>query len=105
MIGNTNLIVHRLLEERAVPYSVLVTLFRKGNGHMIVSFRSRNGEALRVATLFQGGGHPNASGTTLPQSVRDHESAAFYLKQALDPKMGKAGGLNSLESAFAGLKL
>ena len=105
VVGNTNLIVHRLLEEKAVPYSVLVTFFRKGNNQMVVSFRSQNGEALKVASQFQGGGHPNAAGTTLPQSVRDHEAAAFYLKQALSPRATRGAGLNSLESAFSSLRL
>lgn len=104
VVGNTNLIVHRLLERQATPFAVLVTLFKKGNGSMVVSFRSRNGEALKMANVLQGGGHPNAAGTTLPQSIRDHESAALYLKQALAPKMPKQTGLNSLEGALSGLK-
>lgn len=85
VVGNTNVIVHQLLERGATTHPVLATLFKKGNGAFIVSFRSRNGEALKVAARFDGGGHPNASGTTLPRSVNDHESAVQYLRQHLAP--------------------
>lgn len=106
VVGNTNLIVHRLLGEKAVPFPVLMTFFKKGNGQIIVSFRSQNGEALRVARHLQGGGHPNAAGTTLPQNVRDFEAGVHYVRQALQPRGDSGGGgLNSLEAAFAGLKL
>jgi hypothetical protein len=104
LVGNTNLIVHRLLESKATPYTVLVSLFRRGNGPFIASFRSQNGEAIKVAAQLQGGGHPNAAGTTLPQSVRDVAAAAAYLRQVLNPKL-PAAGLNSMENALAGLKL
>src|SRR5262249_41151905 len=43
VIGNTNLIVHQLLEQKATPYPVLMTLFRRTNGLIIASLRSRNG--------------------------------------------------------------
>src|SRR5882762_6951349 len=46
VIGNNNLIVHQLLEQRATAYPVLLTLFRRSNNVIIASFRSRNGEAL-----------------------------------------------------------
>lgn len=85
VVGNTNVIVHQLLERGATTHPVLATLFKKGNGAFIVSFRSRNGEALKVATRFEGGGHPNAAGTTLPRSVNDHEAAKEYLRQRLNP--------------------
>jgi hypothetical protein len=49
VIGNTNLIVHQLLEARATPYPVLITLFKKANNQIIVSLRSKNSEAIRVA--------------------------------------------------------
>jgi len=60
VIGSNNLIVHQLLEQKATRYAVLVTLFRRSNNVIIASFRSRNGEALKIAERFQGGGHVNA---------------------------------------------
>lgn len=99
VIGNNNLIVHQLLEEQATAYTVLVTLFRRTNGVMIASLRSRNGEALAVAEKLQGGGHPNASGATLPRSVKNIPDAVNYLRQLLNPK--PEDGLNSLEGLFA----
>lgn len=104
VVGNTNLIVHRLLQENTTQYPVLATLFKKANGAIVVSFRSRNGEALKMAVKLQGGGHPNAAGTTLPQGVRDYEAGVAYLRQALNPRMPKGGGFNSLEDSFGGLK-
>src|SRR6185295_8481287 len=80
IIGNTNLIVHQLLEQQATRFPVLVTLFRRSNNIIIVSFRSRNGEALKVAEKFQGGGHATACGATLPQSVRTVPDAINYLR-------------------------
>jgi hypothetical protein len=96
VVGNTNVIVHQLLEQCVTPHAVLATLFKKGNGAFIVSFRSRNGEALKVATQLDGGGHPNASGTTLPRSVNDHEAAAEYIRQRLNPTL-PASSLNGME--------
>jgi hypothetical protein len=96
VVGNTNVIVHQLLEQCVTPHAVLATLFKKGNGAFIVSFRSRNGEALKVATRLDGGGHPNASGTTLPRSVNDHEGAAEYIRQRLNPTL-PASSLNGME--------
>lgn len=101
VIGNNNLIVHRLLEEQATPYPVLVTLFRRGNGLVIASLRSRNGEALKVAEKLQGGGHANACGATLPRSVKTIPDAVGYLRQVLNPK--QSAPLNSLESLFDSL--
>ena len=105
VVGNTNLVVHQLLEKRITPYPVLVTLFRKANGPVIVSVRSRNGEAAKVAERLQGGGHPNASGATLPRSVRSIPDAIAYLRQVLDPSPCQPMPLHSLESLFAGLEL
>ena len=96
VVGNTNVIVHQLLEQCVTPHAVLATLFKKGNGAFIVSFRSRSGEALKVATRLDGGGHPNASGTTLPRSVNDHEAAAEYIRQRLNPTL-PASSLNGME--------
>jgi len=102
VIGNNNLIVHQLLEQRATTYPVLLTLFRRANGVIIASLRSRNGEALKVAEKLQGGGHANASGATLPRSVRAIPDAVNYLRQALNPK--KDAPLNSLEGIFDALE-
>jgi oligoribonuclease NrnB/cAMP/cGMP phosphodiesterase (DHH superfamily) len=103
VIGNNNLIVHQLLEQRATRFPVLVTLFRRTNSVVIASFRSRNGEALKIAEKFQGGGHANASGATLPKSVRSIADAISYLRQVLNPK--KDPQLNSLESLFDSIDL
>jgi hypothetical protein len=103
IVGNVNLIVHRLLEQKATPYPVLLTLFRKGNGTIIASLRSQNGEALKVAEKLQGGGHPNAAGATLPRSVRQLGDAVSYLRQAFNPVPSREAGLTSLENAFAAL--
>jgi oligoribonuclease NrnB/cAMP/cGMP phosphodiesterase (DHH superfamily) len=103
VIGNNNLIVHQLLEQEATRYPVLVTLFRRANGAVIASLRSRNGEALKIAEKLQGGGHANASGATLPRSIRTIPDAVNYLRQVLNPK--KEEPLNSLEDIFAAIDL
>ena len=103
VIGNNNLIVHQLLEQQATDYPVLLTLFRRANGVIIASLRSRNGEALKVAERLQGGGHANACGATLPRSVKSVPDALNYLRQTLNPK--KEEPLNSLEDVFASLDL
>jgi oligoribonuclease NrnB/cAMP/cGMP phosphodiesterase (DHH superfamily) len=104
VIGNNNLIVHQLLERQATKYPVLITLFRRAANTIIVSFRSRNGEALKVAEKLQGGGHANACGATLPKSVRTISDAIAYLRQILNPRRD-APLNNSLESLFAGLEI
>jgi oligoribonuclease NrnB/cAMP/cGMP phosphodiesterase (DHH superfamily) len=101
VIGNSNLIVHQLLEQGATKYPVLLTLIRRGNGMIIASLRSRNGEALKVAEKLQGGGHANACGATLPRSLKNISDAITYLRQLLNPKKDS---LNSLESVFASLE-
>lgn len=101
VVGNTNLVVHRLLEEAATPYPVLLTLFRKGAGTVLVSLRSRQGGALKVAQQLQGGGHPNAAGATLPRSVQNIPDAIIYLRQLLKPTPAKPT-LNPLEDLLAG---
>jgi oligoribonuclease NrnB/cAMP/cGMP phosphodiesterase (DHH superfamily) len=103
IIGNNNLIVHQLLEKEATKYPVLLTLFRRANGVIIASLRSRNGEALKIAEKLQGGGHANASGATLPRSIKTIPDAVNYLRQALNPKKEEA--LNSLEDIFASIDL
>ena len=103
VIGNNNLIVHQLLEQQATKYPVLMTLFRRANGVVIASLRSRNGEALKIAEKLQGGGHANASGATLPKTVRTIPEAVYYLRQVLNPK--KESPLNNLEALFASIEL
>jgi oligoribonuclease NrnB/cAMP/cGMP phosphodiesterase (DHH superfamily) len=101
VIGSSNQIVHQLLERGLTQYTVLITLFRRGN-LIFASFRSRNGEALKLAVRFQGGGHANASGAILPKSVRTIEDGVDFLKQMLNPKPDAK--LNTLESLFAGIE-
>jgi hypothetical protein len=103
VVGNTNLIVHQLLESGATKYPVLLTLFKKANNQIIVSLRSKNGEALQIATKLQGGGHANASGAVLPRSVRNVGDAIDYLQRVLTVTLGPTP-LNSLEGAFAMLE-
>jgi hypothetical protein len=100
VVGNNNLIVHQLLETQATRFPVLVTLFRRGN-LVFASFRSRNGEALKLAEKFQGGGHPNAAGAILPKSIRNVPDAVEYLRQLLNSKRDTP--LNNLESLFASI--
>lgn len=102
VVGNNNLIVHQLLEE-GVKYPVLITLFRRATGVIIASFRSRNGEALKIAEKLQGGGHPNACGATLPRSARSLADAVVYLRQVLNPRK-ETTPLNGLEGLFAELE-
>jgi len=103
VIGNNNLIVHQIMEQQASAYPVLVTLFRRSNGAIIVSLRSRNGEALKVAEKLQGGGHANACGASLPRSIKTIPDAVNYLRQVLNPK--KDAPLNSLENLFASIDM
>ncbi len=105
VVGNTNQVVHQLLEQRATPYPVLITLFRRGNGMILVSLRSRTGEALKVAEKLQGGGHANASGAILPRSIQNIPDAIAYLRQVLNPPPARGSPLNSLESLFDAIEL
>lgn len=104
VIGSSNQIVHQLLESRETKYPVLMTLFRRSNS-IFASFRSRNGEALAIATKFQGGGHANAAGAILPRSVRTVEDGIEFVQKALNPKPMNNSSLNNLEGLFAGLDL
>jgi oligoribonuclease NrnB/cAMP/cGMP phosphodiesterase (DHH superfamily) len=99
VVGNNNLIVHQLLEQAATRYPVLITMFRRANGVIIASLRSRNGEAIKIAEKLQGGGHANACGAVMPRSVKTIPDAVAYLRQVLNPK--KNTPLNSLESLFS----
>ncbi|MGE3309697.1 MAG: DHH family phosphoesterase [Limisphaerales bacterium] len=101
-VGNSNLILHELLRSPDCRHAVLVTLIRKAATGVIVSLRSRNGEALGIAQKLQGGGHPNAAGATLPRSIQSVPDAVEYLQKVLDPK---PVGAASLESAFTDLRL
>ena len=104
IIGNNNLIIHQLLEQQATKYSVLLTLFRRGN-IVFASFRSRNGEALKTAEKFQGGGHANAAGALLPKSIRNIPDGVDYLRQILNVNnQTHQTRLNSLESLFASIE-
>ncbi len=103
-IGDTNYIVHQLLNDPEQKYEALITFFKKPSGPVTASIRSQNGEALGLAKKLQGGGHPNAAGTTLPRSVTTFEGAVAYLGQVLAPVKGreteKATGTEALfESA------
>ena len=102
VVGNNNQIVHQLLERQVTRFPVLVTLFRRATGVIIASIRSRNGEALKVATKLQGGGHANACGAVLPKSVRNIPEAVQYLRQILNPPA--EAPLNSLADLFGGLE-
>jgi hypothetical protein len=104
VIGNNNLIIHQMLERQAAPYPVLVTLFKKANNAIVVSLRSRQGEALRLAERLQGGGHPNAAGATLPRSVRSIDDAVAYLKLTLEPAPPKNAPLGVLGDLFAAIE-
>jgi hypothetical protein len=101
VVGNVNLIIHQMLDEKATAFPVLLTLHRRGNGLMVVSLRSRTGDALKVAEKLKGGGHPNAAGATLPRSVQNYDEAVDYLRRTLDPFKQQEAGLSSLEDAFS----
>jgi hypothetical protein len=105
VVGNINLVVHHLLEKKATPYPVLATLFRRGAAGIVVSLRSRNGEALKIAEKLQGGGHLNACGATLPRSVKNIPDALVYLRQVLDTSPRRDTPLNNLESLFASIEV
>jgi hypothetical protein len=105
VVGNTNLIVHQLLEKQATKYPVLMTLFRKANNAVVVSLRSRNGDALKVAERLQGGGHANACGATLPRSVKNIPDAIDYLRFVLEVSPKKDAPLNSLAGLLEGLEI
>lgn len=109
-IGNTNLIVHRMLNTGDTKYAVLVSIYRKGMGSFVVSFRSRHGEALAVAQKFEGGGgHPNAAGAMLPRGVNTYDDAVEYLRLRLNLAQNSSSVLQVpvdpvLNEPFAGLK-
>ena len=103
-VGNTNLIVHQILNQRAVPHPVVVSLHRRGNGTYVASFRSLKGEALGVAQQFEGGGgHPNASGATLPR-LNGLDAAIEHLRIRLSSGCRDGEGGFSMSDAFGSLK-
>jgi nanoRNase/pAp phosphatase (c-di-AMP/oligoRNAs hydrolase) len=104
VVGNVNWIVHHLLEKNDTPFPALLTLFRKGNGTMIVSLRSRNGQAIKIAEKLNGGGHPNAAGATLPRSIQDVSSAIEYLKRQFAPAPLSLDEPPNLETALENLE-
>lgn len=104
VVGNTNLIVHQLLEQQATRFPVLMTMYRKANNAIVVSLRSKNGEALKIAEKLQGGGHANACGAVLPRSVKSIPDGILYIRQVLNPPPRKDEGLNNLESLFEAIE-
>jgi nanoRNase/pAp phosphatase (c-di-AMP/oligoRNAs hydrolase) len=72
---------------------------------IVASFRSRNGDAIKVAEKFQGGGHANAAGAILPKSIRNIPDALDYLRQILNVKSQvNHAPINSLENLFAAIE-
>lgn len=106
-IGNTNLVVHELLNRAATKYPILVTLYRRGAGVYVASFRSKNGEALAAAQKIDGGGgHANAAGATLPR-LTDHDAAVQHLRTRLNPTPPpptSRPGFTTMAGAFGGLE-
>jgi len=102
VVGNVNWIVHQLLERGDTPFQVLLSLIRKSNGLVIASLRSRNGEAVKIASILNGGGHPNACGATLPRGVQTIPDALDYLRRLLAPgtHVESAAETEDLERAF-----
>ena len=100
-VGDNNTIVHELLTDDDIPYPVLATLATRFRS-VSISLRSQNGEALSVAKQLQGGGHPNASGASLPNTVQRIPDAVDYLKKVLNPEL-EGEELGNLESALKGL--
>lgn len=103
VVGNINWIIHQLLQKNDTPYPVLLTLLRKGNGTMIVSLRSKKGEAIKLAEKLMGGGHPNAAGATLPRSIQDVGTAIAYLRQQFAPPAVVVDEVPGLERALENL--
>jgi len=70
---------------------------------MIVSLRSKRGEAIKLAEKLMGGGHLNAAGATLPRSIQDVTSAIAYLRQQFAPAPPPPEEVVDLEAAFENL--
>ena len=106
VVGNSNVILNKLLREDSQPYKILLTLNRIGNNQFMVSLRSSEGGALRMAKQLQGGGHANAAGAALPKSVQRVADAVDYLKTALNPITHAQENVpDNLESLFESAKI
>ena len=106
VVGNSNVILNKLLHEDSQPYKILLTLNRIGNNQFMVSLRSSEGGALRMAKQLQGGGHANAAGAALPKSVQRVADAVDYLKTALNPiTHARENVPDNLESLFESAKI
>ena len=106
VVGNSNVILNKLLREDSQPYKILLTLNRIGNNQFMVSLRSSEGGALRIAKQLQGGGHANAAGAALPKSVQRVADAVDYLKTALNPITNAQENVpDNLESLFESAKI
>ena len=105
MVGNSNVILNKLLREDSQPYKILLTLNRIGNNQFMVSLRApRRGVADGQAVA--GGGHANAAGAALPKSVQRVADAVDYLKTALNPiSHAQENVPDNLESLFESAKI
>ena len=94
----------------AVAYANLVHFqmrTKAGEGKLtLVSLRSSEGGALRMAKQLQGGGHANAAGAALPKRVQRGADAVDYLKTALNPITHAQENVpDNLESLFESAKI
>ena len=105
-IGNHNLIMNQLLKDPAMEDGVLLSIARRSPHQFGLSARSRNGKAREVASQLKGGGHPNAAGATLPNSVKSVAAGIDYVQQRLQPaamSQVASDGLGDLEAALGDL--
>lgn len=61
-IVKTNQLISECGSKLCETSSLAVMMIDRGKDGLTLSFRSKNGEALKAAELFGGGGHPNAAG-------------------------------------------
>ncbi len=85
-VGDLNHILHELLNDEGVPYTVLFSLAKNPNRPIALSIRSRNGQALAVAQSLNGGGHPNAAGAKLPGAINSFQNAVQFLIKHFHPE-------------------
>ncbi|MCF7668248.1 MAG: DHH family phosphoesterase [Verrucomicrobia bacterium] len=100
VVGNSNLLIHKLLHHESVPFDTLVTLTRRNQGSVAVSLRSKNGKAADIAKKLHGGGHPNAAGAILPRFVQRLQDGIDYLRKTLDPAHPTNPPIENLETIF-----
>ena len=103
IIGNNNIIAHQLLERKATPFGVMVTLFKKANNTVVASLRSRQARRWFWRRSCKGRRSPQCpSAYTLAALRRNQfDDAIRYLqKQVFDPAPAKDQPLNSLVQAF-----